>query len=121
MPRVPPSVFRIVARPTLPSATFVLIAGGDISFGRGTGQRILQDGSYNPLRQLQPLLERADMAFVNLESVLTDRGGKRTAREGHNTSSARADILATGDRPDRRATLHDSVLSTRRPPWVPGG
>jgi len=53
----------------------VILAGGDVSLARGCGQRILDDPTYNPLQAVAPLLRKADLTFVNLESQLTDQGG----------------------------------------------
>lgn len=53
-----------------------ILAGGDVSLGRGAGQRILKDPSYNPFKEIAPLLATADFRFVNLESQLSDQGGE---------------------------------------------
>jgi len=66
--------------PTASSAddaqAFVVVAGGDVSFGRECGQRLLEDSDYNPLAELTPIFEAADLSLVNLESPLTDQGGE---------------------------------------------
>jgi poly-gamma-glutamate synthesis protein (capsule biosynthesis protein) len=55
--------------------TLVVVAGGDVSFGRECGQELLADANYNPLEPLAPVLDSADLRLVNLESTLTDQGG----------------------------------------------
>jgi poly-gamma-glutamate capsule biosynthesis protein CapA/YwtB (metallophosphatase superfamily) len=52
---------------------FTVVAGGDVSFGRTTRRRILQDADYSPLGGVERLLRKADLAFVNLESMLSER------------------------------------------------
>jgi hypothetical protein len=52
----------------------VLLAGGDAFFGRGHGQLLLDAPARDPFATLRPLWERADLRFVNLESVIVDRG-----------------------------------------------
>jgi poly-gamma-glutamate synthesis protein (capsule biosynthesis protein) len=56
--------------------SITLIAGGDVSFGRKFGQRLLRDASFDPFRSISPLLDSADLRFVNLESVLSEQGGE---------------------------------------------
>jgi poly-gamma-glutamate capsule biosynthesis protein CapA/YwtB (metallophosphatase superfamily) len=53
----------------------VIVAGGDVNLGRGLGQRILRDPTYDPFREIRPLFAAADLRFVNLESQLSDQGG----------------------------------------------
>jgi poly-gamma-glutamate synthesis protein (capsule biosynthesis protein) len=57
------------------SEKLVLIAGGDVNLGRGCGQRILKQPDYDPFREVRPLIDGADLRFVNLESQLSDQGG----------------------------------------------
>ena len=54
----------------------VILAGGDVNLARGAGKRILEDPSYDPLRELAPLLKSADLRFLNLECQLSDQGGE---------------------------------------------
>ncbi len=61
----------------------VILAGGDVNFGRGAGQKILKDPSYNPFSEIAPLLKTADYRFVNLESQLSDQGGETQSRNNH--------------------------------------
>ena len=69
-----------IPAPTLPEPTvrgrLVIVAGGDVSFGREAGRALLDDPTYQPLRGLEPLWAGADVRFVNLESQLTDLGGE---------------------------------------------
>ncbi|MEZ4231838.1 MAG: CapA family protein [Polyangiaceae bacterium] len=53
----------------------VLLFGGDVNLGRGTGQRILRDPGYQPLRFIKPYFDSADFRFVNLESQLSEQDG----------------------------------------------
>jgi poly-gamma-glutamate capsule biosynthesis protein CapA/YwtB (metallophosphatase superfamily) len=59
---------------------FVLLAGGDVNFGRGCGRQILAEPSYDPFRVVRPLLETADLRFVNLESQLSDQNGETQSK-----------------------------------------
>jgi poly-gamma-glutamate synthesis protein (capsule biosynthesis protein) len=54
----------------------VVFAAGDVNLGREVGQRILRDASFDPFADLRPLLSRADLAFANLESPLSDQNGE---------------------------------------------
>ena len=54
----------------------VLVAGGDVSFGRRTGQRLLRDAAFDPFRGVAALLATGDFRFVNLESTLSDQNGE---------------------------------------------
>jgi poly-gamma-glutamate synthesis protein (capsule biosynthesis protein) len=54
----------------------VIVAGGDVSFGREAGQAVLADPGYRPFRGLDPLWADADLRFANLESQLSERGGE---------------------------------------------
>ncbi len=53
-----------------------VIAGGDVSFGRITGQLLLHDPGRNDFDKIRPLLESADVRFINLESTLSEQGGR---------------------------------------------
>ncbi len=79
----PPALERDAERQRL-----VVVAGGDVSFGRRCGQRILKDPSYNPLAGLTSILRHADLRLVNLESPLSDQGGE--------TQSPRNRLIFTG-------------------------
>ena len=54
----------------------MILAGGDVNLGRGAGQQILKDPSYDPFSAVAPLLVTADLGFVNLESQLSDQHGE---------------------------------------------
>ena len=54
----------------------VIFAGGDVSFGRAVGQRVLRDASFDPFDDLRPLLAQGDISFANLESPLSDQNGE---------------------------------------------
>ena len=60
--------------PAEPSLT--LAVAGDVNLGRGCGQRLLADPSYDPWRGVASLWADADLRFVNLESVLSDQHGE---------------------------------------------
>lgn len=55
--------------------SIVLLAGGDVSYGRMHGRTLLEDPSFDALRGLSPLFAAADVRFANLESPLSDQGG----------------------------------------------
>ncbi len=74
-----PSAAASVARPAEDSPV-VLLFGGDVNLGRGTGQRILRDPGYAPLRFIRPYLDSADFRFVNLECQLSDQDGVTQAK-----------------------------------------
>src|SRR5262249_51108472 len=64
--------------PTLPlprPKTTRILLGGDVMLSRHVGQlaRARHDPA-SPLRELAPVLLRADIAFVNLEAPFSDRG-----------------------------------------------
>jgi poly-gamma-glutamate capsule biosynthesis protein CapA/YwtB (metallophosphatase superfamily) len=78
-PRVERSVQQLLRQPrefTERARSITLIAGGDVSFGRKFGQRLLRDANFDPFRSISPLLHAGDLRFVNLESVLSDQGGE---------------------------------------------
>ncbi len=66
----------------------VVVAGGDVNLGRQAGQNIIKNPQYNPFGQLAASLRSADLAFVNLESPLSDQGGQ--------TQSPHAALVFTG-------------------------
>lgn len=61
--------------PAARTGPVVLLFGGDVNLGRGTGQRILRDPAYQPLRFIKPYFDSADFRFVNLECQLSDQDG----------------------------------------------
>jgi poly-gamma-glutamate capsule biosynthesis protein CapA/YwtB (metallophosphatase superfamily) len=66
----------------------VLVAGGDVSFGREVGQRVVENADYTPFSKLALLWADADIRFVNLESQLSEQGGE--------TQSPRHRLIFTG-------------------------
>lgn len=65
---------------SLPSeGRLVLVAGGDVDFGRLRGQALLRDPMRDDLAPLRPLFDSADVRFANLESTITDQGGETQA------------------------------------------
>ncbi|HEX6277734.1 MAG TPA: CapA family protein [Polyangiaceae bacterium] len=67
---------------------FVIVAGGDVNFGRECGQAILANPAYDPFSSIAPLFQDADVTFVNLESQLSDQNGE--------TQSPRNRLIFTG-------------------------
>jgi poly-gamma-glutamate synthesis protein (capsule biosynthesis protein) len=67
---------------------FVIVAGGDVNFGRECGQAILANPAYDPFSFVRPLFQDADVTFVNLESQLSDQNGE--------TQSPRNRLIFTG-------------------------
>jgi poly-gamma-glutamate synthesis protein (capsule biosynthesis protein) len=57
-------------------AAVTLAFGGDVNLGRDVGQRLLAVPGYEPLRGVRPYLADAALAFVNLESPLSEQGGE---------------------------------------------
>src|SRR5688572_27274192 len=84
------------AAPPAAPAPLVIVAGGDVNFGRECGQAILADVRYDPFRFMAPLWRDADLRFVNLESQLSDQKGE--------TQSPRNRLIFTGP-PDGGLTL----------------
>lgn len=65
------------AAPTAPAAHAVtVIAGGDVSFGRGRGQRLLREPDRDDFATVKPLLSAADLRFINLECTISDQNGE---------------------------------------------
>lgn len=57
------------------SAVVTLAIGGDAMMDRRVGERMAATGDFaEPFRQIAPVLERADISMVNLESTLADLG-----------------------------------------------
>ena len=61
----------------------VVLFGGDVSLGRGAGQRLLKDASYDPFREIAPLLATADLRMANLESQLSEQAGQTQSPNNH--------------------------------------
>jgi poly-gamma-glutamate synthesis protein (capsule biosynthesis protein) len=59
-----------------PEPRVVLLAAGDVSFGRDLGQALLQDPEHDFFAPVTPLLAGADLRFVNLEGPLSDQKGE---------------------------------------------
>lgn len=51
-----------------------LVAGGDVMLARKIGQAIAAYGAAFPFAEVAPVLRRADIAFVNLECTVSERG-----------------------------------------------
>ncbi len=65
-----------------------LLAGGDVSYGRGVGQIALRDPERDLFAAMKPLFATADLRFANLESQLSDQKGE--------TESPRSQLIFTG-------------------------
>ena len=74
----PVSQARALTAPPKPEKAqrLVVVAGGDVNFGRECGQAILTNPSYDPFQFVEPLFRDADLTFVNLESQLSDQKGE---------------------------------------------
>jgi hypothetical protein len=57
-----------------PLPTVTVLGGGDVMLGRTIGEGIDVSGPMWPFEHIADILRGADVAFVNLESPLTDRG-----------------------------------------------
>jgi poly-gamma-glutamate synthesis protein (capsule biosynthesis protein) len=63
------------ATPTpTPPPTVSIIGGGDVMLGRSIGEGIVANGALWPFEGILDVLRGADIAFVNLESPLTEGG-----------------------------------------------
>jgi poly-gamma-glutamate capsule biosynthesis protein CapA/YwtB (metallophosphatase superfamily) len=54
----------------------VVLVGGDVNLGRHVGQRLLARPSHDPFAGIRPVLDHADLAWVNLESPLSAQDGQ---------------------------------------------
>lgn len=52
-----------------------VLLGGDVSFARSVGQRILSDPQFDPFAEVAPWFKEAELTVLNLEAVLSDQGG----------------------------------------------
>jgi poly-gamma-glutamate synthesis protein (capsule biosynthesis protein) len=52
-----------------------VLFGGDVSFGRSVGQRVLREPDFDPFAAIAPWLGAAALRVVNLESVLGEHDG----------------------------------------------
>lgn len=52
----------------------VLVAGGDVSFGRLRGNRLLREPERDDFATVRRIMDPADLRFVNLESTISDQG-----------------------------------------------
>jgi poly-gamma-glutamate synthesis protein (capsule biosynthesis protein) len=89
-----------------PSGPVVIVAGGDVSFAREVGQRLLQERDYEPLAEVDALWRDADVRFVNLESQLSFQNGE--------TQSPRHRLIFTGppEGADALARARITLVST---------
>jgi poly-gamma-glutamate synthesis protein (capsule biosynthesis protein) len=74
----------------------LIVAGGDVSFGREVGQRVVESPDYAPFAGVAPFFCDADVRFVNLESQLSEQQGE--------TQSPRHRLIFTGP-PEAAGTL----------------
>lgn len=65
------------------SKTLTIYAGGDVSFGRRLGKKLLREPDHDPFAEIAPVWADADLRFVNLESVLSDQGGETVSPNNH--------------------------------------
>lgn len=66
---------------TRPRGPLTLAAGGDVIGDRQVGVYIDERGGDAPLSGVAPLLQAAHVAFVNLESPLSDKGERNAAKD----------------------------------------
>lgn len=59
-----------------PPRAVTIVAGGDVSFGRGLGQALLRDPEAHFFDAVAPLFATGDIRFVNLECPLSDQKGE---------------------------------------------
>lgn len=100
------SKVQVTSQPPSEAGAVVIVAGGDVSFGREAGQRVVQSPSYSPFGAILPFFAGADLRFVNLESQLSEQQGE--------TQSPRHRLIFTGP-PGAARTLAEAgiqVVST---------
>jgi poly-gamma-glutamate synthesis protein (capsule biosynthesis protein) len=74
-----------------------VVAGGDVDFGRMRGQRLLREPMRDDFAPFAPLMQHADVRFLNLECPIVDRGKQTVSPLGplvFNAPPAAADALA---------------------------
>jgi poly-gamma-glutamate capsule biosynthesis protein CapA/YwtB (metallophosphatase superfamily) len=76
LPIAPVSTAPTIAAHARSEPSLLLAAAGDVNLGRGCGQRLLADPSYDPFRGIAQLWADADLRFVNLESGLSEQHGE---------------------------------------------
>ena len=59
----------------------VLAAGGDVNLGDRIGSAIATTGPHRPWARVAPLLRAADLAVVNLECAVSDRGAPMAGKQ----------------------------------------
>ena len=64
-----------------PMESFSLVAAGDIMLGRGVGEKIAKRGAEFPFERVVGLLQKADLAFGNLESPISSLGSAAKGKE----------------------------------------
>lgn len=75
----------------------VLLAAGDVSFGRMIGQILLREPDRALFASMDPLLRSADVRFANLEGPISDQGRETVSPENNlvfNGPPASAKVLA---------------------------
>jgi hypothetical protein len=65
------------AAPAAASGSVRLMVVGDMMLARGVGDRIATEGTGAPFRQVQSILDRADLLIGNLECVISRRGTRQ--------------------------------------------
>jgi len=56
-----------------PRAAVRVLVGGDVDFGRSRGERLLREPQHDDFAGLRSIFAHADLRFVNLESMMSDR------------------------------------------------
>jgi poly-gamma-glutamate synthesis protein (capsule biosynthesis protein) len=79
----PPPPSAAAEAPSAEAEELTLIAGGDVGLGRLHGQLLLKDPEREDLTHVRPWLEQADLRFVNLESIIFDRGTSTQSPDNH--------------------------------------
>lgn len=67
--------------PAPSSEIFDFTAVGDIMLSRGVGRKIQKEGFDYPFNHISPLLQSADLAMGNLESLISSRGTAAAGKE----------------------------------------
>ena len=77
--------------PEPPSGNVTLALGGDVMMGDLFGEAVKSNGADYPWKQISPILSGADLAMVNLETCVSDRGAS-TKPEGFGFQSLPATL-----------------------------
>jgi poly-gamma-glutamate capsule biosynthesis protein CapA/YwtB (metallophosphatase superfamily) len=76
-----PSTTTTASTTTTTPPALTVAAGGDVQGDRNVGKYIDQHGGEAALAKVKPYLEQADLAFINLEGPISDKGSPVVGKE----------------------------------------